>query len=288
MKVNIKSIAVIFIAALMILTGAACSGPKADDPDEAKGNAAEETEQQGEQEETAENEEPADEGEEEPEMSMEEILDKITINTQSSIRIEGSSTIYVDPFKRADAPHDADMILITHAHYDHFDPPSLKNVANNNTLIICPGSMENDVAKLGIGSGITALDAVQDLKLDSEPEAVKVEAVPAYNLNKNFHPKANGWVGYIITMDGVTYYAAGDTDALPELEDVRCDVAFVPVGGTYTMTAPEAAGLINKISPKAAVPVHYGTIVGRAQDAVTFRDAVNKDIDVVTKVEDAK
>ena len=215
--------------------------------------------------------------------------DNITVNTQSSIRIEGSKTIYIDPYKRSKAAHDADLILITHAHYDHYDEPSLRNVAGKNSFVVCPDSMFNEVNALGLGAkGSAAMEPGAEIKPDGDLEGITIKAVPAYNLNKNFHPKANGWVGYVIKMDGVTYYAAGDTDALPELEDVKCDIAFVPIGGTYTMTAKEAAGLINKIKPEIAVPIHYGTIVGSAKDVDTFKAAVDSSIKVVTKVEDAR
>ena len=212
--------------------------------------------------------------------------DNITINTQSSIRIDGSKKIYVDPYKRKKASHDADIIFITHAHYDHFDEPSLRNAAREDSIIVCPASMLADVKRMNISAGkVIGMSAGETEEVSP---AIKAEAVPAYNLNKNFHPKANGWLGYIITMDGIRYYTAGDTDALPELEDVDCDIAFVPVGGTYTMTASEAAGLVNKIHPEIAVPIHYGTIVGRAADADTFKNALDKDIQVVKKVEDAR
>jgi len=212
--------------------------------------------------------------------------DNITINTQSSIKIDGSKKIYVDPYKRKKASHDADIIFITHAHYDHYDEPALRNAAREDSIIVCPASMLADVKRMNISAGkVIGMSAGETEEVSP---AIKAEAVPAYNLNKNFHPKANSWLGYIITMDGIRYYAAGDTDALPELENVDCDIAFVPVGGTYTMTASEAASLVNKIHPEIAVPIHYGTIVGRAADADTFRNALDKDIQVVKKVEDAR
>lgn len=215
--------------------------------------------------------------------------DIITINTQSSIRIAGTKTVYIDPYKITEAPHDADVILITHAHYDHFDRPSLKNVAGKSTFVVCPDSMAEEVSALGIDTkGFAAMEAGAAIEPKAGLDSIVIEAVPAYNMNKNFHPKANGWLGYVLEMDGVKYYAAGDTDALPELEKVKCDVAMVPVGGTYTMTAPEAAGLVNKIKPVYAIPIHYGTIVGRASDADVFGDALSKDITLVKKVEDAK
>ena len=249
---------------------------------------------QAEEENKSQPEEPTDKAEaanetgntEDTEEDTEVNTDNITINTQSSIRIDGSKKIYVDPYKRKKASHDADIIFITHAHYDHYDEPSLRNAAKEDSVIVCPASMLADVKRLNISAGkVIGMSAGETEEVSP---AIKAEAVPAYNLNKNFHPKANGWLGYIITMDGIRYYAAGDTDALPELEDVDCDIAFVPVGGTYTMTASEAAGLVNKIYPEIAVPIHYGTIVGRAADADTFKNALDKDIQVVKKVEDAR
>lgn len=297
---SIGSIVVLLLIVMLVLAscgGNAESGAGAGEESGTEQGAAEE--QTGEQDleeakeptEAKDSEDKAQDSKDEEgvkEMSTEINLDNITINTQSSIRIEGSKTIYIDPYKRTKAAHDADLILITHAHYDHFDAPSLNNVAKEDTVVICPFSMDSDVKRLGIGESQQAFEegVVSDLK--GGLAGITVEAVPAYNLNKNFHPKSNGWLGYIITMDGVRYYAAGDTDALPELEDVECDVAFVPVGGTYTMTAPEAAGLVNSIAPKYAVPIHYGTIVGRAADADTFGAALDDGIEMVKKVEDAK
>jgi len=101
-------------------------------------------------------------------------------------------------------------------------------------------------------------------------QGIKFETIPAYNTNKTFHPKENDWVGYIITLDGIRYYIAGDTDITEENRKVKCDVAFVPVGGTYTMNYSEAAELVNIIKPKIAVPIHYGSIVGTKQDATNF------------------
>lgn len=272
----------LLLLALIFTSCRAGSGPESPD--------SEETQEPIEQEEIEidNDQEPEDELTEETKVNT----DNITINTQSSIRIEGSKTIYLDPFKRTETPHDADIIFITHDHYDHLDEPSFRNVANEDSVIVCPASMLAEVAGMNargrnedVDGDIISMEAGDTAEV---AEGITVEAVPAYNISKNFHPKSNGWLGYIITMDGVRYYAAGDTDALPELENVECDIALVPVGGTFTETAAEAAGLVNKIHPAYAIPIHYGTIVGRAADADTFGAALDEDIKMVKKVKDAK
>ena len=294
-KVITYILAVCIIAAAAVLP--ACSAGVKPDKDETSSDAEEKKVEQEKDEDEEGSEARLEENKkkdkkekqkEERKMTTKEALEKVTINTQSSIRIDGSKKVYIDPYKRNEAVHDADLILITHAHYDHFDPSSIKNVAGDKTMIVCPDSMYKDVENLGVGADLAAVEPGAGINPKSSLEGIDIKAVPAYNLNKNFHPKANGWVGYILTMDGVRYYAAGDTDALPELENVKCDIAFVPIGGTYTMTAKEAAGLVNSIKPETTVPIHYGTIVGKAQDADVFGAALDKDIKMVKKVEDAK
>ena len=109
-------------------------------------------------------------------------------------------------------------------------------------------------------------------------DSIEIKTIRAYNIDKKFHPKENNWVGYILKIEGITYYIAGDTDITEENQNVKCDVAFVPVGGTYTMTAEEAASLINRIKPKIAIPIHYGEIVGTKQDAKNFINKLDKEI----------
>ena len=117
-----------------------------------------------------------------------------------------------------------------------------------------------------------------------ETAGLIITAKPAYNKLKPFHPKRNGWLGYLLEMDGRIYYVAGDTDAVKELQEIRCDVALVPIGGKFTMNAREAAGMVNKIKPKAAIPTHYGSIVGKLQDADTFRKMIDREVQVVVKL----
>lgn len=185
-----------------------------------------------------------------------------------SFRLDGSSTVYIDPWKlAADAPP-ANLILITHDHYDHFSPDDIARLSTSQTTLIGPASVTakiDGVAAVTLSAGETATVG-----------GVTVTAVPAYNLDKFrqpgevFHPRAAGGLGYIVELDGRSIYHAGDTDAIPEMRDVRCDVALLPVSGTYVMTAEEAAEACRMISAAAVVPMHYGDIVGTAADAARF------------------
>ena len=204
----------------------------------------------------------------------------ITVNTQSSIRITGSRNLYFDPFQISNEAHDADLIFITHSHRDHLDPESISRVSNRNTIFVAPVSMDQELRKV-VGDAELILMPVGG---SMEIAGISVQSVPAYNRLKPFHPKRHGWIGYVVTMDGVRYYAAGDTDAVSDLKSVTCDVALVPIGGTYTMSAKEAAKLVNEIHPLVAIPIHYGSIVGKPADADIFRKHVNPEIQVETRL----
>ena len=206
--------------------------------------------------------------------------DHIQVNTQSSIRIEGSKVVYFDPFQISTEAHDADLICITHAHYDHFDPESILKVSNQDTELAAPASMAKELGKLAWKGRMHFLAPGERV----ETAGLIITAIPAYNKLKPFHPMRNGWLGYLLEMDGTVYYVAGDTDAVKELQEVRCDVVLVPIGGKFTMNAKEAAGLVNKIKPKAVIPTHYGSIVGKPQDAETFRKTVDREVQVVVKL----
>lgn len=195
------------------------------------------------------------------------MLENIEVLYHSSIRINKEKIIYIDPFKINKNYNDADIIFITHNHYDHYSEEDIDKVINENTTIIIPDELLTKLLRKGINKN--AIITVEPNK-NYMVQGIKFETISAYNTNKTFHPKENGWVGYIIIINGIRYYIAGDTDITEENKQVKCDVAFVPVGGTYTMDFKEAASLINEIKPKIAIPIHYGSIVGTEQDAIDF------------------
>lgn len=195
------------------------------------------------------------------------MLENIEALYHSSIRINKEKTIYIDPFKIDRNYNDADIVFITHDHYDHYSEEDIDKVINENTTIIIPEELLTKLLRKGINKN--AIITVEPNK-NYMVQGIKFETISAYNTNKTFHPKENGWVGYIIIINGIRYYIAGDTDITEENKQVKCDVAFVPVGGTYTMDFKEAASLINEIKPKIAIPIHYGSIVGTEQDAIDF------------------
>ena len=195
------------------------------------------------------------------------MLENIEVLYHSSIRISKNKVIYIDPFKIDKNYNDADIVFITHDHFDHYSEEDIDKVINENTIIIIPEELLTKLLRKGINkNAIITVEPNEKYMV----QGIKFETIPAYNTNKTFHPKENDWVGYIITLDGIRYYIAGDTDITEENRKVKCDVAFVPVGGTYTMDFKEAAQLINEIQPKIAVPIHYGSVVGTKQDATDF------------------
>jgi len=202
------------------------------------------------------------------------MTENITVNTQSSIRIAGSKILYFDPLDIQGEAHDADVIFITHEHYDHFSPEDIAKVRNDGTILVAPASMERDVTdKSGILGGRLVFLLPGTMK---ELGRLMVSTVPAYNRMKSFHTKGKQWLGYIVQMDNVRYFVAGDTDPNSENKKVKCDVALVPIGGHYTMDKREAADYIAAIKPVAAVPTHYGSIVGNPEDGRDFKRLVEK------------
>ena len=192
---------------------------------------------------------------------MVDLMQGITWLGHASFKIVApEGTIYIDPWKLEDG-EPADLILITHDHYDHFSADDVKKIRKADTTIVTTATvaakLQGDVKTIKAGEELTV-------------KGIRIEAVPAYNPLKNFHPKSAGGVGFIITAGGRRIYHAGDTDIIPEMANIKADVALLPVGGKYTMTASEAAQAANMIKPKVAVPMHWGDIVGSRADAELF------------------
>lgn len=203
------------------------------------------------------------------------MLDNLKVLCHSSIKINKGKKIYFDPFKINENYKDADIIFITHDHYDHYSEEDIEKIRRDDTVFVIPESLKDNLLNLGIKEeNINTVLPNKEYKIQD----IRCETVPAYNINKHFHPKENNWVGYIIELDGVRYYIAGDTDITPENRKVKCDVALIPIGGTYTMNYKEAAELVNEIKPKIAVPTHYGSIVGTKQDSIEFAKLVDSEI----------
>ena len=195
---------------------------------------------------------------------------KIEVFRQSSIRLEGSKVIYFDPYKIKEDYNDADYVFITHDHYDHYDPESLKRVLKPSTKLIVPKCLEN------INYQKIVVEAEGQYSIDG----LSFRTVSSYNINKPYHPKEKGYVGYLVTIDEKVYYIMGDSDATEEAMKVKCDYLFVPIGGTYTMNLDEALEYTMKIKPKKVIPIHYGSIVGDISLGEEFKRRMNKDIEV--------
>jgi len=188
-----------------------------------------------------------------------------------TFKITGERLIYTDPYKikRSDK---ADIILITHEHFDHCSPEDVRKIQGKDTVIVattdCAAKLSGNLRFMKPGDKIIA-------------EGIEIEAVPAYNTNKQFHTKDRGWVGYIFMVKGQRIYLAGDTDYIPEMKSFKADIALLPVSGTYVMTADEAIKAALDIKPKVAIPMHYGAIVGSKNDAQKFAAGLKAKIDVV-------
>ena len=208
-------------------------------------------------------------------MFEESVLKRIQVFEQSSIRIAGDKVIYIDPIRIAGTPHDADLILFTHPHLDHFSPKDAKKLMKDSTVIAAPKSMAS-MCRLLLGRKPVLLLPGETQQLCG----IKVEAVAAYNLRKPFHLKAMKWLGYILNIGQTRIYISGDTDITEESKAVSCDIALLPVGGAgYTMNAEQAAELAAAIAPHTVIPIHYGKLLGGANAAERFRAALDSRIE---------
>ena len=196
------------------------------------------------------------------------MLEHVTWFRQASLRWrDAERTIYVDPWGTGDDPPPADLILITHAHFDHFRPDEIERLRKPSTRLVAP----HDVAR-ELSGDVTPVRPGETHQV----AGVRLSTVRAYNTREEaleFHPRAKDWVGYVLELGGSSYYHAGDTDHAPELDEVRADVAFLPIGGHFTMGWREAAGLAKAIEPSLAVPIHYGFVICSPTDGLRFREA---------------
>ncbi len=212
------------------------------------------------------------------------MLENITINEHSSIRIvdeDSGVVIYCDPFHIPAEMKDADIILITHPHFDHFSPDDIRLVIKQGTILVIPETMESEVLAAGFDEPRLMMMRPHTVITVS---GVTIAAIPSYNIDKPNHPKGKGWLGYILSMNCERIYIAGDADAISEGIGSRCDIALVPIGGTYTMNAEEAADFVNRMQPEVAIPTHYGSVVGSPEDAERFKALVKEPINVCLKI----
>jgi L-ascorbate metabolism protein UlaG (beta-lactamase superfamily) len=206
----------------------------------------------------------------------------IEILCHSSIKIESQGKIiYSDPFRVKESKNDADIIIITHSHYDHFSEEDIIKVKNEKTKILVTNDLLEKTLELGFNKEDITVVIPNNVY---QVLGIEINTIPAYNENKKFHPKTNNWVGYMLNLENQKIYVAGDTDVTEENKCLKCDIALVPIGGTYTMSYKEAAGLINNIKPKKVIPMHYAEIVGNKEDGIKFKENVDNNIDVEIQI----
>ncbi len=206
-------------------------------------------------------------------------IEPIMVYANAAIKLQGDHIIYIDPFQIPKEMHDTDFIFITHPHWDHFSLIDILKTKKKETNFIIPKELFEELIDIGIPENqILVVKPNQTFHFEN----LKFETIRAYNLKKEYHPRNKEWVGYIITMNQIIYYIAGDTDVTNETKKIKADVIFLPVGGTYTMTAKEAATLANIIKPHLAIPIHYLSVVGSLSDAREFCE--NVDAKIATKI----
>lgn len=193
----------------------------------------------------------------------------------ASFKISGQTVVYLDPY-RIKRDEKADLILISHSHFDHFSPDDIKKLQKPETLVIVTGDCMPKPEER-----VTLIKPGDKLRI----KGLEIEAVPAYNTNKPFHPKEKGWVGYLLTIDGERIYFAGDTDRIPEMKEIRADIGLLPVSGTYVMNAEEAAAAALDLGLNIVVPMHYGKpgLVGSVNDAERLKSLLQGRVEVIIK-----
>lgn len=207
-------------------------------------------------------------------MFEQSVLERIKVITHSGIRIDGEKVIYIDPVQIQGEPHDADLILFTHPHFDHFSPKDVKKILKPSTTIAAPKSMRT-MCKLMLRQDIISLLPDERIELCG----ITIQTVHAYNKFKPFHLKAMKWLGYILTIGETRVYISGDTDITEDSTGVNCDIAVLPIGGFYTVDPVKAAELAKAVSAHTVIPVHYGKFLGGEGAAEKFRSSLDKSIE---------
>ena len=199
------------------------------------------------------------------------ILESIHWHGHASFRVEGARVIYFDPFRISDGLPAADVIFVSHSHHDHFSPDDIKKISTEKTTLVVTHDIDitfpGEVIKVKPGA-VTAI------------RGLTAETLPAYNIERPYHPQKNNWVGYVITMDNTKIYHTGDSDFIEEMRGLVIDVILIPVVGTYTMDAAQAAQAIKEMEVTIAIPMHWGTLMGDISDARRFKDLVGDAADV--------
>lgn len=184
--------------------------------------------------------------------------------------------IYIDPYKIENETRNAKYLFITHSHYDHFSIEDIEKVRNEDTIFFVTPDCKEKLLEIGVDEKRIVTVVPDEMYKFNK---IELQVIPAYNVNKEYHKKEYGWVGYLIKINGVTYYITGDTDVNEDIQNIKCDVLFVPIGGTYTMDYKEAADYTNSIKPKYVIPIHYGTIVGKKEDGIEFAKLLDTKIE---------
>lgn len=197
--------------------------------------------------------------------------------------IKNGRTLCIDPYESR-LGEEADILLISHHHSDHFSLKDIRKIATPKTRVVTTAVVRNHLSGMSLKE-IRAVEPGQEISVDN----VRIETVPAYNVNKfrspgqPFHSKQEEMLGFIVTLNDVRIYHAGDTDSIPEMSGLNVDVALLPVSGTYVMTAEEAAEATKLIKPKIAIPMHYGAIVGDESDAERFKKLAACEVRILTR-----
>ena len=189
----------------------------------------------------------------------------------SGFLIRNSKVIYIDPHNISEGKEKADLIFLTHSHYDHCSVADLKKIVKEGTKIIMTPDCQSKILKFDVPVHMQIVEPGQEVKIGE----INVNVLPSYNIDKPFHPKEEGWVGYLLKINNILIYHAGDTDKIPEMQKLtghqgKNMIALLPVGGRFTMSAEEAADAAKLINPTLAIPMHFGSVAGTEEDAKEF------------------